>query len=63
MSKESRGTTGLKNLGNSCYMNAILQCVIHSSPIVSYLLNGSASSDKATILENVKRKEQVHNIV
>lgn len=29
---------GMYNLGNSCYMTAILQCLIHSLPIQSYFL-------------------------
>ncbi|BFZ59662.1 ubiquitin-specific protease doa4 [Saitoella coloradoensis] len=35
------GTTGLKNLGNSCFMNCILQCVSGTTPFTRYFYNGS----------------------
>lgn len=34
------GTVGLHNLGNSCYMNSILQCISHIKPITHFFLNG-----------------------
>ncbi|CBQ70188.1 related to Ubiquitin carboxyl-terminal hydrolase 4 [Sporisorium reilianum SRZ2] len=35
------GLTGLKNLGNSCYMNSTLQCLSATTPLARFLLDGS----------------------
>lgn len=35
-----QGVTGLRNLGNTCYMNTILQCLGSISPLVEYFLSG-----------------------
>ncbi|CUS25114.1 LAQU0S27e00452g1_1 [Lachancea quebecensis] len=35
-----RGTTGLSNLGNSCYMNSALQCLVHIPELKDYFLYG-----------------------
>jgi ubiquitin carboxyl-terminal hydrolase 8 len=41
----SVGMTGLKNLGNTCYMNSILQCMSATTPLARYFLSIS-SCDK-----------------
>ena len=40
-SEMNRSANGLRNLGNSCYMNAALQCLAHTSELCSYF-SGSA---------------------
>ncbi|OUM68860.1 hypothetical protein PIROE2DRAFT_31589, partial [Piromyces sp. E2] len=34
------GTTGLSNLGNTCFMNSGLQCIAHTTLLRDYLLKG-----------------------
>jgi len=34
------GQSGLSNLGNTCYLNAALQCLSHTIPLTDYLVRG-----------------------
>jgi len=34
-----RGLVGLRNMGNTCYMNSALQCLSHTTPFIQYFLN------------------------
>lgn len=40
-SKIGNGLSGLKNLGNTCYLNVVIQCLSHTLPLTEYLLKGN----------------------
>ncbi|KAJ2630954.1 ubiquitin-specific protease doa4, partial [Coemansia sp. RSA 1694] len=41
----SYGTTGLKNFGNTCFMNSVIQCLAGTAPFARYFLQGVWKKD------------------
>ena len=56
--------SGLNNLGNSCYMNASLQCLFHTKPFLNYFLVNEKSdkTDDSLIMKLTSRSRQAITI-
>mmetsp|Transcript_13758 Transcript_13758/g.33317 ORF Transcript_13758/g.33317 Transcript_13758/m.33317 type:complete len:1098 (+) Transcript_13758:142-3435(+) len=39
------GSVGMHNLGNSCFINSIVQCLNHMEPLTQYFLNGDYAKE------------------
>lgn len=44
-STASKKQGGLRNIGNSCYLNSVIQCILHCDPIKQYLTSGRLKSE------------------
>ena len=57
----SAGMTGLKNLGNTCYMNSVLQCLSATVPFASYFLSIINFIHKLTAGGRYRRSININN--
>jgi predicted AAA+ superfamily ATPase len=55
MSKILNGITGLKNMGNTCYLNAAIQLISHMPKVMAYLLQNKSSGTALNNLLNLER--------
>ena len=65
--EEPKGISGLYNLGNSCYLNSILQCLLHLPEFIIYMNSPKLNDDleynkkiNQILSEDEKQKLELH---
>ncbi|CAL7938989.1 unnamed protein product [Xylocopa violacea] len=56
------GITGLKNLGNSCYMNSIIQCLSNTTHLAKYFMDNLYADDLNTNNDNTTQGQVVEEV-